>query len=161
ADLAEVIRQDPSKPDAVCNRATVYAAKKEFAKAIADFDRIIKLDPNNVGALNGLGWLLATCTADGCRNGKRSVELATKACDLTKWKDFEILDTLPPTPSVEISSKPLNGKRRHWSSVPTTRRTTKSGSTSIARASPAETECSVNAPRCGTVWWPCHFKHQV
>jgi serine/threonine-protein kinase len=41
-----------------------------------------------------LAWLLATCWDDSIRDGKREVELATKACELTEWKDPVYVDTL-------------------------------------------------------------------
>ncbi len=44
--------------------------------------------------LNELAWLLATCPDDKYRDAKRSVELATKACELTGWRQWNNLDTL-------------------------------------------------------------------
>ena len=38
--------------------------------------------------------MLATCPADGVRDGSRAVELARRACELTQWKDPAMLDTL-------------------------------------------------------------------
>src|SRR5262249_19208480 len=40
-----------------------------------------------------LAWLWAT-GPDGVRDGKRAVEAATRACELTDWKENEFLDTL-------------------------------------------------------------------
>jgi hypothetical protein len=37
---------------------------------------------------------LATCPQDDIRDGKRAVALATKACELSKWKDANDIDTL-------------------------------------------------------------------
>ena len=47
---------------------------------------MIRIDPNFSRAYNNLAWLLATCPDAKFRDGKRAVELATKACELTKWK---------------------------------------------------------------------------
>ena len=41
-----------------------------------------------------LAWVLATSPDDGVRNAKRSIELATKACELTEYKQAHILSTL-------------------------------------------------------------------
>jgi hypothetical protein len=46
------------------------------------------------GSLNALAWLLATCPDDTVRDGKQAVELATRACERTKWKDANIISTL-------------------------------------------------------------------
>lgn len=46
------------------------------------------------GLLNNLAWVLATSPKDEVRDGKRAVELATKACELTEFKEAHILSTL-------------------------------------------------------------------
>lgn len=38
--------------------------------------------------------MLATCSDEKVRDGKRAVDLATKACELEKWKEPNCLDTL-------------------------------------------------------------------
>jgi tetratricopeptide (TPR) repeat protein len=45
-------------------------------------------------ALNGMAWAMATSPRDEIRDGKQAVELATKACELTEYKDPQIVDTL-------------------------------------------------------------------
>ena len=47
-----------------------------------------------VGMLLGLAWLLATAPDDKVRDGKRAVELAKTACELTEHKNGGYLDTL-------------------------------------------------------------------
>jgi hypothetical protein len=44
--------------------------------------------------LNNLAWLLATCPDGQHRDGKRAVELASKACELTDWKVPTCIGTL-------------------------------------------------------------------
>ncbi len=44
--------------------------------------------------MNNLGWTLATATDPKVRDGKAAVEFATKACELTAWKQPTYLDTL-------------------------------------------------------------------
>lgn len=48
----------------------------------------------HAGLLNNLAWVLATSPKDDVRNGKRSLELALKACELTEYKEAHILSTL-------------------------------------------------------------------
>lgn len=44
--------------------------------------------------LNGIAWILATLPKDNVRDGKRAIELATKACELSEWKTPTYIDTL-------------------------------------------------------------------
>jgi Flp pilus assembly protein TadD len=52
-----------------------------------DFRKAIELDPKHHEALSGLAWALATSPQDELRDGKQAVDLATKACELTVWKN--------------------------------------------------------------------------
>lgn len=63
-------------------------------RALTDYTEAIRIDPKNVSAINNRAWLWATTKADRCRNGKRAVEEATKACELTGWENPGYLDTL-------------------------------------------------------------------
>lgn len=62
--------------------------------AIADLDKAHALKPDDTGVLNNLAWLLATSPDDAIRNGRRAIELAQKACELTEWKEPHIISTL-------------------------------------------------------------------
>lgn len=62
--------------------------------AIAQFRRIVELDPTSPGACNNIAWSLATNPNAKLRDGEIAVEFATKGCELTEWKDLMILDTL-------------------------------------------------------------------
>jgi len=45
-------------------------------------------------AFDGRAWLWATCPDAQLRDGKRAVQSAARACELTGWKDAGALDTL-------------------------------------------------------------------
>jgi len=62
--------------------------------ALADLEKALALDEDNDGVLNNLAWLLATSPDDSIRDGKRAIELATKACEETEWKQAHIISTL-------------------------------------------------------------------
>lgn len=66
----------------------------DYAKALADFDGSVALDPKFVLGYNERAWLQATCPDAHFRNGKGAVESATTACELTAWKHPGYLDTL-------------------------------------------------------------------
>jgi len=62
--------------------------------AIADLEVALKLQPDDTGLLNNLAWLLATSPVDELRDGARAIELATKACEATEWRQAHIISTL-------------------------------------------------------------------
>jgi serine/threonine protein kinase len=57
-------------------------------------DRLLASNANAPSLFNAAAWLLATSPREAVRNGKRAVELATKACELTEYKNPSIVDTL-------------------------------------------------------------------
>ena len=54
----------------------------------------MSLEPNDQGILNTYAWLLATCTDHSLRNGRRAVELASRAVQLSNGSNADYLDTL-------------------------------------------------------------------
>jgi tetratricopeptide (TPR) repeat protein len=90
----EAIRIDPQLAEAYRIRGTAYQNKREYDRAIADYDKAIRLDPKLADAYNNLAWVLGTCPQAGFRDGKKAVEYATKACELSDWKDPSSMDTL-------------------------------------------------------------------
>src|SRR5207249_1914 len=94
ADYTEAIRLDPKRAPAYAGRGHAWYRKGEYAKAVEDYERALKLDPKNPLRLDTLAWVLATCPDDDVRDGERAVKLATRACELTRWQDGNCLDTL-------------------------------------------------------------------
>ena len=76
------------------NRGTTYRLMGQYDRAIADFKKAIEINPLVAEAYNNLAWLLATAKVPDYLNGKKAVELARKACELSEWKDPNYLDTL-------------------------------------------------------------------
>jgi tetratricopeptide (TPR) repeat protein len=85
-DYGEAIRLEPQSPDAYFNRANAYRARRDYARAAADYREVVRLDPEDADAHSSLAWLLATCPDAAVRDGKKAVEHATRACELTSWK---------------------------------------------------------------------------
>lgn len=79
-----------------CRRGRSDAAISigDHPAAKADLDKAHALEPDDSGVLNNLAWLLATSPDDELRDGKRAIELATKACEETKWEEAHIISTL-------------------------------------------------------------------
>lgn len=79
-----------------CRRGRSDAAISigDHPAALADLEKAHALEPDDSGVLNNLAWLLATSPDDDLRDGKRAIELATKACEETKWEEAHIISTL-------------------------------------------------------------------
>lgn len=80
--------------DGYVNRGLARQAKGDLTGAIADYTRTIEIDRLYTEAYKYLAWLLATASRDPIRDGKKAVEYARKAAELTKWEDANKLDTL-------------------------------------------------------------------
>ncbi len=70
----------------------------DYKKAVTAIQKVTKktaseLD-DEIGLLNNLAWVLATSPKDEIRDGKRSLELGLKACELSEYKEAHILSTL-------------------------------------------------------------------
>jgi tetratricopeptide (TPR) repeat protein len=89
-----LLAQQPNNAAALRNRGDLYLGIGKHAEAVADFNEAVKLEPKEPGLLNNLAWVLATSPVDSLRDGKRAVELATKACEETEYKKAYILSTL-------------------------------------------------------------------
>jgi tetratricopeptide (TPR) repeat protein len=85
-DYDEAIRLNPKYAAAWQTRGLTRRLMKEYDKAIKDYEQAMRLDPKLTLAYSQLSWLLATCPEARYRDGKRAVELATKACELTRWE---------------------------------------------------------------------------
>ena len=94
AEYTDAIRLDPKSDAAYHNRGNAYADKGEYAKAIADFNQAIRLAPDDPDNYTNLSWLLATCPKDEVRDGKRALQMATRACELTDWEDANDIENL-------------------------------------------------------------------
>ena len=56
-------------------------------RALADYAEALRIDPDFALALNNRAWVLATSKVDRNRDGRRAVEEARRACELTGWKN--------------------------------------------------------------------------
>jgi len=75
-------------------RGNAYFHLGQFKRAQDDFVAAVRLGPRDADVLNNAAWFRATCPDASFRNGKEAVELASRACQLDKWKDADQIDTL-------------------------------------------------------------------
>jgi tetratricopeptide (TPR) repeat protein len=99
ADYTEAIRHNLASEYAYEYRAYAYEHQRNFRAALADLESAVtrakRRPPEDYAkALNDLAWLKAACPQSEFRDGKKAVELAIKACELSKWKSPSDIDTL-------------------------------------------------------------------
>src|SRR5262249_9195869 len=89
-DFHEAIRLDAQKAQYYFERGQAWSLmwykKKDYGKAINDYDHAIRLKPNYQEAYLELADLLATCPQAKHRDGRRAIQMATKLCELSNWK---------------------------------------------------------------------------
>lgn len=79
---------------ALRTRADAYLGIGGHEEAVADYESALKLNSSEDGVLNNLAWVLATSPMDKIRDADRAIDLATKACKVTDYKEAHILSTL-------------------------------------------------------------------
>ncbi len=94
ADCDEAIRLNPGNPLAFGVRANIRVAKREYGKALADYDEACRLAPATIAGFNARAWIYATCPDRRYRDGEKAIRSATRACELSCWRDADDLDTL-------------------------------------------------------------------
>ena len=93
-NYSRAIQLRPGLPDLYRFRADCWFGKGDFERAIADHNRALQIDPKNIGALNGRAAIWATCPDERHRDGKRALETALQACELSAWADAQCVSTL-------------------------------------------------------------------
>ena len=94
ADYDASLRIDPGRASSFVNRGTAKQRSGDFDGAIVDWTRAVELDPKLAAGHNQLAWAWATAERPSARDGRRAVDSALKACELTQWKNPSYLDTL-------------------------------------------------------------------
>ncbi len=160
ADFDEAIRINPLDDESFFCRGLVWLDKKEHDKAIADFHEAIRINPDGPGAYDARAWIWATCPDEKYRDGKRAVESATKACELSQWNEPYYMETLAAAcPKSAISTRRSNGKQKPTTlmTMKRARLSAKRTSSFIKRESPSATTTSERDPTRLTVSRPAHY----
>ena len=93
-DCTKAIQLDPSSPDAYNYRAQALLPEGKYGLVLGDLDQALKLTPEDPALSARLALILAAAPDAKLRDAKRAVALATKACELTNWKNSMCLGTL-------------------------------------------------------------------
>jgi tetratricopeptide (TPR) repeat protein len=94
ADCDAALKIYPHSPYTYVWRADAFERAGKFAHAAHDFEKALALDQSNWWALREFARFKATCPEAKYRDGRKAIELATKACEISEWKRAEDLDTL-------------------------------------------------------------------
>jgi len=65
-----------------------------YSEVISDYEEAVHVDPNYARAFCDLAWLQAACPETNFRDDKKAIENATRACELTNWKDHRYVSVL-------------------------------------------------------------------
>ena len=91
---AKEIKQKVDKAAEQNKIAESYFAKGDIAKAVENWKKTLEINDKWPGVLNNLAWILATSKDKNIRNPQEAVEYGKKACELTGYKNAELLDSL-------------------------------------------------------------------
>ena len=94
AAYGKVLDIAPNYTKARYGLGQAYLKKGEVKEAIAEFEKILALNQGFPGVYKNLAWLYATSDDPSLRNGGRAVLLASRACELTRFKSGEALNVL-------------------------------------------------------------------
>jgi tetratricopeptide (TPR) repeat protein len=93
-DFSAALKIDEKYTDAYGNRAFAHVQQGDDAAAINDLRTAMTKDPDNYQAVNDLAWIYATSQRASTRAPGEAVRLATAACRMSQYEDWNALDTL-------------------------------------------------------------------
>src|SRR5262249_11803995 len=91
-DFAAAKALAPSLTDAYLPRASLLTELRELPLALAEYDAALAVAPKSERL--HITMLKNSCQAVSAADTVKGVALATKACELTEWKDADMLDAL-------------------------------------------------------------------
>ena len=96
ADHTSALKIDPKYATSLGWRASAYMDAKQYTKSKSDFTAALALEEvaDDSTIISNYSWLLAACPDDTVRDGALALKLATKAADLTDWKESWIIDNI-------------------------------------------------------------------
>ncbi len=92
--LAAVLQKNPGDANAHFSLAQALAHNGDTAEAIHHYREGLKSKPDNTTALNNLAWIRAAHADPAFRNGDEAIQLAQRACDLTRYQRPIMVGTL-------------------------------------------------------------------
>jgi len=93
-EYEQALQIKPDSAEAHGNLGVLLERVGKRQDAIGHYEEALRIKPDYVPAQNFLAWILATIDDDRLRNPAKAVQLAERACDLTKRREPNFLDTL-------------------------------------------------------------------
>ena len=93
-DFDRSIKLDPASAEAHLCRGNLRRSLGEFDEALSGYTAAMRNDPQYALVYCASAWLRAACPDVNYRDGAKAVVHATKACELTGWKDRNSLAAL-------------------------------------------------------------------
>lgn len=94
AALETAGRLNPALAQVWIGLAQLDESAGKMIAAAAKLEKAIAAAPDSAMSRNSVAWLYATSTAPAARNGRKAVEHARRACELTNWSEYGYIDTL-------------------------------------------------------------------
>lgn len=85
---------DPRNMTAYKSRGIVHLSRQNYAQATSDLQQASTLSPNDPETRAYLAFIYGACPSKTFRDGEKAIEQATKACELTQWKNPEYIVAL-------------------------------------------------------------------
>jgi Flp pilus assembly protein TadD len=92
--LTEALRLNPQFAQAHYYLGKALLQKGKTSEAVTHFEEAFRLSPDSFDVMNDLAWLLAASKETTIHNPDRAIKLAQRACELTDYKEPDLLDTL-------------------------------------------------------------------
>jgi tetratricopeptide (TPR) repeat protein len=94
AHYTDALRLNPDHRDAHLGVGMILDDQGRRDEALAHYAEALRLNPDTAIAHNNCAMIWATAPEAKYRDGRRAVASATRACELTDWKEPVFLDTL-------------------------------------------------------------------
>jgi tetratricopeptide (TPR) repeat protein len=89
----EVVPPDPLPP-APGLAMDFWLRERDYPRALAACDEAARADPANYRPHYIRAWILASCTEEAYRDGRAAIAAATRACELSGWRNEYALEAL-------------------------------------------------------------------
>jgi tetratricopeptide (TPR) repeat protein len=94
AHLTAALWLDPNSAQAHYYLGQVFVQGGKIDDAITHFEEALRLVPDWIEPMNNLAWFLAVSKQTSIHNPDKAVQLAQRCCELTSYKEPQLLDTL-------------------------------------------------------------------
>lgn len=92
--LADSIRLNPAQIELLTKSAAGFYRLGNIRQTLRCMEMLLNIQPDNVKVLNSAGWVRAASHDENIRDPQKAIHFAQRACELTEYKDPQVLDTL-------------------------------------------------------------------